>query len=59
MTFLKYFLQKPNPYGHQVTYSIRPRYSTFKHFRVSSASDEIVSAYANKKIQNYLMLVYL
>ncbi len=26
--------------------SIRPRYSTFKHFRVCSASDEIRSAYA-------------
>ncbi len=28
------------------SYSIRPRYSTFKHFRVWSASDEIRSAYA-------------
>ncbi len=28
------------------SYSIRPRYSTFKHFRACSACDEIGSAYA-------------
>jgi hypothetical protein len=28
------------------SYSIRPRYSTFKHFRACSAFDEIGSAYA-------------
>jgi hypothetical protein len=33
-------------------YSIRPRYSTFEHFLVCSASDEIRSAYA-QHILNY------
>ncbi len=33
------------------SYSIRPRYSTFKHFRVCSASDEIHSAYAQPAIK--------
>ncbi len=28
------------------SYSIRPRYSTFKHFRACSARDEIGSQYA-------------
>jgi hypothetical protein len=31
------------------SYSIRPRYSTFNHFRVCSASDEIHSTYAQPK----------
>jgi hypothetical protein len=29
-----------------ISYSIRPRYSTFKHFRSCSACDEIGSQYA-------------
>ncbi len=32
-------------------YSIRPRYSTFKHFRACSACDEIRSAYAQCAIK--------
>ncbi len=31
--------------------SIRPKYSTFKHFRVCSASDEIHSQYAQPAIK--------
>jgi len=33
------------------SYSIRPRYSTFKHFRACSACDEIRSAYAQCAIK--------
>jgi hypothetical protein len=32
-------------------YSIRPRYSTFKHFRICSASDEIHSVNAQPAIK--------
>ncbi len=41
------------------SYSIRPRHSTFKHFRVRSASDEILSAYAQcatKLVQRMLSI---
>jgi hypothetical protein len=34
-----------------ISYSIWPRYSSFKHFRVCSASDEIHSAYAQPAIK--------
>ncbi len=33
------------------SFSNRPRYSTFKHFRAFSASDEIVSSYAQPAIK--------
>ncbi len=33
-------------------FSIRPRYSTFKSFRVGSASDEIVSSYAQPEMKH-------
>ncbi len=35
------------------SYLIRPRYSTFKHFCVSSASDEIVSSYAQPAMKYF------
>ncbi len=38
--------QGPVTWDFWKSYSIRPRYSTFKHFWVCSASDEIHSAYA-------------
>jgi len=35
------------------SYSIRPRYSSFKHFRACSACDEIGSAYAQHAIKSF------
>jgi hypothetical protein len=35
------------------SYSIRPRYLTFKHFRVCSVSDEIISAYAQPTFKSF------
>ena len=57
--FFLLFLQKPKPYGpkglqHEIFENcilIRPRYSTFKHFRVCSACDEIGSQYAQCAIK--------
>ncbi len=31
------------------SYSIRPRYSTFKHFRVCSGCNKIISSYAQRQ----------
>ncbi len=39
-------LQGPVTRDFRKSYSIRPRYSTFKHFRTCSACDEIGSQYA-------------
>jgi hypothetical protein len=51
MKFFLHFLQKPKPYGpkgleHKIFENRRPRYSTLKHFRVCSASNEIHSAFS-------------
>ncbi len=35
------------------SYSIRPRYSTFKHFRVCSVSDEIISSYVQPAFKSF------
>ncbi len=35
------------------SYSIRLRYSTFKHFRTCSASDEIISLYAQPAMKSF------
>ncbi len=42
-----FWSQGPVTWDFWKSYSIRPRYSTFKHFRVCSASDEMRSAYAS------------
>ncbi len=43
--------QGPVPRDFWKSYSIRPRYSTFKHFRACSACDEIRSTYAQCAIK--------
>ncbi len=59
--FFKYFFteteslwsQGPVTRDFWKSYSIQPRYSTFKHFRISSVRNKIISSYAQGAIKSF------